>query len=83
MNVGIAMLAVDLTQASVSSSTYTFENNIEKAINAATHITVCGLVESSKTYNSMPAWYNTTDKRLLIGTGAHYFAVDGNTLTYT
>lgn len=83
MNVGISMLAVDLTQATVSSSTYTFEHNIERAINAATHITVCGLVQSSKTYNAMPAWYNATDKKLYVGTGTHYFAVDGKTLTYT
>ncbi len=83
MNVGISMLAVDLTQASVSSSTYTFEHNIEKAITAATHITVSGLVQSSKTYNAMPAWYNVTDKKLFIGTGTHYFTVDGKTLTYT
>lgn len=83
MNVGISMLAIDLSQASVSSSTYTFDNNVEKAVNAATHITVCGLVQSSKTYNAMPAWYNVTDKKLYIGTGTHYFAVDGMTLTYT
>lgn len=83
MKVGISMLAIDLSQATVSSSTYTFEHNIEKAINAATHITVCGLVQSSKTYNAMPAWYNVTDKKLYVGTGTHYFAVDGKTLTYT
>lgn len=83
MNTGISMLTVDLTQATVSSSTYTFGYNIEKAINAATHITVCGLVQSSKTYNAMPAWYNVTDKKLYVGTGTHYFAVDGVALTYT
>ena len=83
MNTGISMLAIDLSQATVSSSTYTFEHNIEKAISAATHITVSGLVQSSKTYNAMPAWYNVTDKNLYVGTGTHHFAVDGKTLTYT
>ena len=83
MNTGISMLGIDLSQATVSSSTYTFEHNIEKAINVATHITVSGLVQSSKTYNAMPAWYNVTDKKLYIGTGQHYFVVNGITLTYT
>lgn len=83
MNTGISMLAIDLAQASVSSSTYTFEHNIEKAISVATHITVCGLLQSSKTYNAMPAWYCVTDKKLYVGTGTHYFAVDGNKLMYT
>lgn len=83
MNTGISMFAIDLTRASVSSNTYTFDYNIEKAINAATHITLSGLVQSSKTYNAMPAWYNVTDKKLFIGTGAHYFTANGNVLTYT
>lgn len=83
MNTGITLLVIDLTKASVSSSMYTFNYNIEKAISAATHITVSGLVQSSKTYNAMPAWYNVTDKKLHVGTGTHYFAVDGNTLAYT
>lgn len=83
MSTRISMLNVNLSEASVSSSTYTFEHNIEKAINAATHITVSGLVQSSKTYNAMPAWYNVTDKKLHVGTGTHYFSVDGNTLEYT
>ena len=82
MNTGISMLSIELNRASVSSDTYTFDYNIEKAINVATHITLSGLVQSSKTLNAIPAWYNATEKKLVFGTSTHYFAVDGNVLTY-
>lgn len=76
-------LHIDLNEASVSSNVYTFLHNIEMSIKKATGITLSGLYSSSKTYNAMPAWYVVEDKRLYVGTGAHYFAVNGNKLTYT
>lgn len=75
-------LDIDLKEATNSSSVYTFSYNIESSIKNATAITVSGLVSSSKTYNAMPAWYVVEDKKLYVGTGTHYFAVDGNKLTY-
>ena len=75
-------LCIDLKKASVSSAVYTFKQNMEKSIAVATAITVSGLVSSSKTYNAMPAWYVVEDKKLYVGTGTHYFTVNGNTLTY-
>ena len=76
-------LHIDLKEGSVSSGVYTFQHNIETSIEKATGITLSGLYSSSKTYNAMPAWYVVEDKRLYVGTGTHYFAVNGNKLTYT
>lgn len=76
-------LHIDLKDAVKNSSAYVFGFNIEKSINAATAITVSNLVTSSKTYRAMPAWYVVEDKKLYVGTGTHYFAVNGTTLTYT
>lgn len=76
-------LHIDLNEASVSSGVYTFNHNIEMSIKKATGITLSGLYSSSKTYNAMPAWYLVEDKKLYVGTGAHYFTVSDNRLTYT
>lgn len=76
-------LHINLKDSVKNSSAYVFGFNIERSIETATAITVSGLEQNSKTYRSMPAWYVKEDKKLYVGTGSHYFVVDGTTLTYT
>ncbi len=77
-------LSIDFSESTVSEMTNTFPENIEAALNIATSITLQNVQASLANHNAVPAFYDTTNKRLYsLLTGNDYWAVDGNKLTYT
>lgn len=77
-------LSIDFSESTVSEMTNTFPENIEAALNVATSITLQNVQASLANHNAVPAFYDTTNKRLYsLLTGDDYWAVDGNKLTYT
>lgn len=77
-------LSIDFSESTVSEMTNTFPENIEAALNVATSITLQNVQASLVNHNAVPAFYDTTNKRLYsLLTGDDYWAVDGNKLTYT
>ena len=77
-------LSIDFSESTISSMTNIFPENIEAALNMATTITLQNVQASSANHNAVPAYYDTTNKKLYsLLTGDDYWAVDGNALTYT
>lgn len=77
-------LSIDFSESTVSEMTNTFPENIEAALNVATSVTLQNVQASLANHNAVPAFYDTTNKRLYsLLTGDDYWAVDGNKLTYT
>lgn len=77
-------LTIDFSESTVSEMTNTFSENIEAALNVATSITLQNVQVSLANHNAVPAFYDTTNKRLYsLLTGDDYWAVNGNALTYT
>ena len=76
-------LSIDLKSAFVSENVYTFRYNVEKSIVVATAIFLQKVSVDNKEYNSVPAYYNSSDKRLYTPLiSGHYWAVSGHKLTY-
>ena len=78
---GLNNLHIDLGEAVLDSGTYTFKQDIERAINQATSITMSGIALADNTFNAVPAWYTPESKFLFYGNGMNHFTVSGNTLT--
>lgn len=77
-------LTIDFSESTVSEMTNTFPENIEAALNVATSITLQNVQVSLANHNAVPAFYDSTNKRLYsLLTGDDYWAVNGNALTYT
>lgn len=77
-------LTIDFSESTVSEMTNTFPENIEAALNVATSITLQNVQASLANHNAVPAFYDTTNKRLYsLLTGDDYWAVNNNALTYT
>ena len=77
-------LSIDFSESTVSEMTNVFQENIEAALNVATSIALQNVQASLANHNAVPAFYDTTNKRLYsLLTGDDYWAVDGNKLTYT
>lgn len=82
--IGITLYSLDMAVSTVSELSNVFPFNVEKALNQATAITIQNINLSEVYYDSVPAWYNKTNKRLYAANiSGHYWAVNGNTLTYT
>lgn len=77
-------LSIDLESAFIDGNVYTFRYNVEKAIVVATAIFLQKVSVDDKEFNSVPAYYNSSDKRLYTPLiSGHYWAVSGRKLTYT
>lgn len=77
-------LSIDLFQSIESNGTFTFRENVEKAIATATSIVVQNVHVSTSYITSVPAWYDISTKKLYTAvSGEHYYAVNGYVLTYT
>lgn len=77
-------LTIDFSESTVSEMTNTFPENIEDALNVATSVTLQNVQASLANHNAVPAFYDTTNKRLYsLLTGNDYWAVNNNKLTYT
>lgn len=75
--------SLDMAMSTVSELSNVFPYNVEKGISAATAITIQNINLAETYYHAVPAWYDATNKRLYSSvTSTHYWAVDGNTLTY-
>lgn len=77
-------LTIDMAKSTVVELSNQFDYNVEKALLDATSITIQNINLAEVYYQGVPAWYNRTQKRLYSAvTSTHYWAVDGNKLTYT
>lgn len=77
-------LTIDFSESTVSEMTNTFSENIEAALNVATSVTLQNVQASLANHNAVPAFYDSTNKRLYsLLTGNDYWAVNNNALTYT
>lgn len=75
---------LDMSDSTVSELSNVFPFNVESALNQATTITISNINLSEVYYMAVPAWYDRTNKRLYAANiSEHYWAVDGNALTYT
>lgn len=84
VNVGITLYSLDMALSTVSELSNVFPFNVEKALIQATGITIQNINLAEVYYDSVPAWYDKTNKRLYAANiSGHYWAVSGNTLTYT
>lgn len=82
--VGITHYSLDMALSTVSELSNVFPYNVEKSIESATSITVQNINLAETYYSAVPAWYDRTNKRLYATViSGHYWAVDGNVLTYT
>lgn len=77
--------SIDMAQSTVSELSNVFPFNVEKGIQDATSITIQNINLGETYYQSVPAYYDSTNKRLYSSvTGSDsYWAVDGDMLTYT
>lgn len=84
MAVGLNFYSLDMSLSTVSELSNVFPYNVEKALNAATSITVQNINLAETYYDAVPAWYDRTNKRLYATViSGHYWAVSDNVLTYT
>lgn len=83
-NVGVTNFSLDMADSTISELSNIFPYNVEKALVQATSITMQNINLAEVYYQAVPAWYNKTQKRLYAANiSGHYWAVDGNKLTYT
>lgn len=76
--------SLDMAQSTVSELSNVFPYNVEKGLLGATAITIQNVNLAEVYYQAVPAWYDRTNKRLYSSvTSSHYWAVNGDTLTYT
>lgn len=82
-NTGIIMYSLDMSLSTVSELSNVFPFNVEKALAQATHVAIQNINLAEVYYDAVPAWYDKTNKRLYAANiSGHYWAVDGNKLTY-
>lgn len=83
-NIGITMYSLDMSLSTVSELSNVFPFNVEKPLAQATHVTIQNINLAEVYYTAVPAWYDKTNKRLYAtNISGHYWAVNGDTLTYT
>lgn len=76
--------SLDMTMSTVSEMSNVFPFNVEKGLQDATSITIQNINLAEVYYQAVPAYYDATNKYLYSAvTGANYWVVDGDTLTYT
>lgn len=77
--------SLDMAQSTVSEMSNVFPFNVEKGIQDATSITMQNINLAETYYQAVPAYFDSTNKRLYSSvTGADgYWTVSDNTLTYT
>lgn len=75
--------SLDMAQSTVSELSNVFPFNVEKGLLGATAITIQNINLAEVYYQSVPGWYDRTNKRLYSSvTPSHYWTVNGGTLTY-
>ncbi len=75
---------VDMSMSTVSELSNVFDYDIEKSLEGATAITIQNINLAEVYYQAVPGWYDRTNKRLYAANiSEHYWAVDGDKLTYT
>lgn len=76
--------SLDMAMSTVSEMSNVFPFNVEKGLQDATSITIQNINLSEVYYQAVPAYYDATNKYLYSAvTGANYWEVEGDTLTYT
>ncbi len=76
--------SLDMAQSTVSELSNVFPYNVEEGLLDATAITIQNINLAEVYYQAVPAWYDRTNKRLYSSvTSSNYWAVNGDTLTYT
>lgn len=77
-------VVVDMSMSTVSELSNVFDYDIEKSLEGATAITIQNINLAEVYYQAVPGWYDCTNKRLYAANiSEHYWAVDGDKLTYT
>lgn len=77
-------MTIDMSQSTVSELANVFPYNVEKGLAQATSISIQNINLAEVYYSAVPGWYDRTNKRLYAANiSGHYWAVSGNTLTYT
>lgn len=80
----ITNAVIDMSMSTVSDLSNVFDYDVERSISGATGITIQNINLAEVYYYAVPAWYDATNKRLYAANIAnHYWAVNGNKLTYT
>lgn len=75
---------IDFADSTVSELSNVFEYEVEEALTQASRISLQNINLAEVYYMAVPAWYDRTGKKLYSAiTTGHYWAVDGNKLTYT
>lgn len=77
-------MTIDMSQSTVSELANVFPYNVEKGLKQATSISIQNINLAEVYYSAVPGWYDRTNKRLYASNiSGHYWAVSGNSLTYT
>lgn len=77
-------MTIDMAQSTISELSNVFPYNLEKGLTQATSISIQNINLSEVYYSAVPGWYDRTNKRLYAANiSGHYWAVSGNSLTYT
>ena len=80
----ISNMTLDMSMSTVSELSNVFPYNVEAALSNATSINIQNINLSETYYTAVSAYYDRTNKRLYSAvTGTAYWAVSGNSLTYT
>ena len=80
----ITHMTIDMSQSTVSELANVFPYNVEKGLAQVTSISIQNINLAEVYYSAVPGWYDRTNKRLYAANiSGHYWAVSGNTLTYT
>lgn len=75
---------INFADSIISELSNVFSYDVEKALNQASRISLQNINLAEVYYMAVPAWYDRTGKKLYSAiTSSHYWAVDGNKLTYT